>query len=351
MMKVGLIGVGMVADTHLQALADLADHLQLVAVCASRMETARRFAQKASAKLGHDVEAFSSLDEMFASGLPDIDFAIIATPPNARVALVEHFADAGIPILMEKPIERTSAAAEQIVEICEAASVLLGIVFQHRARAASQDLARRIADGAFGRLHVADIRVPWWREQAYYDEPGRGTYARDGGGVLISQAIHTLDLMLSLTGPVARVQAMARTSGFHTMEAEDFVSAGLEFESGAVGSLFATTASHPGAAESIELHFEKASVLLQSGQLHIRWRDGRVEAIGEDSATGGGADPMAFTHAWHRDVIADFADAVRDQRPTMVSGREALAVHYLIDALVASSDSQRMETVRGAKGA
>ncbi len=183
--------------------------------------------------------------------------------------------------------------------------------------------------------------VPWWREQAYYDEPGRGTYERDGGGVLISQAIHTLDLMLSLTGPVAQVQAVAATTRFHEMESEDFVAGGMRFASGAPGSVMATTASFPGEAESITLDCEKASAHLQSGTLTLSWRDGRVESFGETGGTGGGADPMAFPHGWHRDLIAGFAAAVREGRDPVPSGREALDVHRLIDALMRSSREGR----------
>lgn len=169
--------------------------------------------------------------------------------------------------------------------------------------------------------------MPWWRAQSYYDEPGRGTLARDGGGVLISQAIHTIDLALSLTGPVARVQAMAATTRFHRMETEDYVSAGLRFKNGAVGSLVASTASFPGAAESILLHFDNASLRLASGLLHLDWRDGRQETFGGAAAgTGGGADPMAFTHEWHKGVFDDFADAISSGRPPVVTGEAALCL-------------------------
>jgi len=181
-------------------------------------------------------------------------------------------------------------------------------------------------------LVIAEVCVPWWREQSYYDEPGRGTYERDGGGVLISQAIHTLDLMLSLTGPVSYVAAMAHTTSLHQMESEDYVSASMKFSSGAVGSLVASTAHYPGGAESITLHFSQCVAHLQSGVLTLTWRDGREEQFGETSTTGGGADPMAFTHTWHRSIIEDFSNAVRTGNKPCVTGREALQVHALIDA-------------------
>ena len=194
-----------------------------------------------------------------------------------------------------------------------------------------------ISAGDLGAIRVVAIDVPWWRDQAYYDEPGRGSYARDGGGVLISQAIHTLDLMISLCGPVKSVQALSVTTAFHQMEAEDFVAGAMIFENGAVGALSATTAQFPGAAESIRLDCDRASAVLESGVLEVDWRDGTHEEFGANASTGGGADPMAFPFEWHRDLIADFTTSVSAGRPPAITGAAALEVHRLIAALERSS--------------
>jgi len=337
MQRVAIIGAGMVAKTHVMALADLGADLRLTGVLSRTPESAATLAADATGRCGYPVPLYGDLNALCA----DVDWAIVLTPPNARMEIVQALAAAGKGILLEKPIERDLPAATQIVEICEDAGVSLGIVFQHRMRKASRDLADLIAGGTLGPLAMAEVNVPWWREQAYYDEPGRGTYARDGGGVLISQAIHSLDLMLSLTGPVAEVQAMAHTTALHRMEAEDYVTAGLRFANGAVGSLIASTASYPGDAESITLHFANAVARLQSGELRLHWRDGRTEVLGEVAATGGGADPMAFTHDWHRDIIADFADRFAAGTPPAVTGREGLKTHALITALIQSSTEKR----------
>ena len=327
-----LVGTGMVAGTHVAAIK-ASDKVTLKGVTARRAQSAQAFAQE------HDATAYESVEAIAAD--PAIDFAIIVTPPNARLDLIEPLARAGKPILLEKPVARTGTEAAAVVALCEEAGVPLGIVFQHRMRAASQKAAELVASGTLGTLGVAEINVPWWREQAYYDEPGRGTYARDGGGVLISQAIHTLDLALSLTGPVASVQAMTATSRFHVMEAEDFATAGLRFANGAIGSLVASTASFPGGAETITLHFDKASLHLGSGVLTLNWRNGETETFGASATTGGGADPMAFTHEWHQGIIEDFADALIEGRDPLVTGRTALASHALIDAISRSSNEAR----------
>lgn len=329
----GVIGTGMAATPHARALRDLSDRIDVRGVFSRNTQKREAFAAEFGFPPADSIEAIA--------GDPDIDSVILITPPNQRLHLVRTFASAGKHILMEKPVERTTGAAEEIVRICEENGVRLGIVFQHRFREASVKLRDLIDEGALGDIGLVRASVPWWREQSYYDEPGRGTYERDGGGVLISQAIHTLDLMLSLTGPVAEVQAVSATTRFHEMESEDFVAGGMRFASGFPGSVMATTAAYPGDAESITLDCDKASAHLQSGVLTVNWRDGRVERFGETGGTGGGANPMAFPHGWHRDLIADFADAVRENCEPGVSGREALHVHRLIDALVLSSRERR----------
>jgi len=338
-----IVGTGMVSATHLAAMADLGDKVKLGGVLSGSTDSAQRFARNAEQRLGYAINVYGSIQDVAADGA--VDFAIVLTPPNARHEIVSELARSGKSILMEKPVERNSEAAAQLVQICDANAVVLGIVFQHRMRASSKQMLDLIQKNTFGKLCIVEAKIPWWREQSYYDAPGRGTYARDGGGVLISQAIHTLDLMLSLTGNVSEVQAMASTTSAHSMESEDYVTAGLRFCNGAVGSLIASTASFPGLSESLSFQFDKAAVTLQSGQLTIQWRDGREEIFGEDAATGGGSDPMAFTHDWHAAVIDDFVNALNNGVSPAVTGREALQVHRLIDAIVNSSTQKRALSV------
>ncbi|MCV6595177.1 MAG: Gfo/Idh/MocA family oxidoreductase [Silicimonas sp.] len=331
--RAALIGLGMVAPTYGDAIAK-SEAVTLGPVFA-RSADARRGFLDAHPGLGA-VEA-----ESVAAIADDdsVDFVILTTPPNARAEIIDVLSRAGKPILMEKPVERDLAAATALVEICETRDVPLGIMLQHRARPVVAELRGVMA--RLGTLRAVEVTVPWWRGQSYYDEPGRGTYARDGGGVMISQAIHTMDLMLSLTGPAVEVTAMAGTTGFHEMEAEDFVSAGLRFENGALGQLFAATASYPGAGEVITLHGALGSARLEAGRLHLSWQDGGTEVLGTAAASGAGADPMAFTSDWHRTVIEDFAGAVREGRAPMITGRSALGVHALIAALEQSAREGR----------
>jgi predicted dehydrogenase len=334
---IALIGAGMVARTYVEAIAGLPG-LRIAGVLTQRPGTAAAFIDTQ----GLDARPYATLADLVTD--PALAFAILITPPNARSEAVAALVAAELPILMEKPVERTLAAATTLVEACEAARLPLGIMLQQRARPSVAALRARLARGDFGALRLAEIRVPWWRPQGYYDEPGRGSYARDGGGVMISQAIHTMDLALQFTGPVARVTAMTATTGLHRMEAEDTVIAGLELASGAPACLFASTAAHPGSPEEIVLHYDRASARLSGAALTITPHDGPPESFGTGGGTGSGADPMAFTADWHRAVIADFAAALDEGRPPMIPGRSALPVHALIEAIeTASRDGRRID--------
>ncbi|WP_170770797.1 Gfo/Idh/MocA family protein [Ruegeria lacuscaerulensis] len=330
-MNIALIGLGMVAGTHVAAISASDPGLTLAGVLGRDPGKTAQIANR------HGTRAYASVQEI--ANDPSVDFAIIATPPDQRLSLVQTLVAAGKPILMEKPVERDLQAATRIVELCETAGVPLGIVFQHRARAASAALKAALEAGELGSIATVDICVPWWRDQSYYDAPGRGTYARDGGGVMISQAIHTLDLAMWLLGPITSVQAMMRQTPLHDLEAEDWAGALFETESGAIGNLMATTAAFPGMAETITIQGTRAKAHLGAGVLTITAMDGTQTTFGETATTGGGADPMAFTHEWHQSVIEDFAEAIRTGRPPMATGRSALLTHAVIDAMQIASET------------
>lgn len=337
---VAILGLGMGATPHAKSLLDLEAAGRITVRAAWSRSEARRaaFAERFGLPVTGD------LDAIVAD--PGIEVVLLVTPPDGREEVVGRLAAAGKAILMEKPVERTTDAALRIVLACERAGVPLGIVFQQRFREGSERLASMLRESALGQLAAVQLLVPWWRPQGYYDVPGRGTLARDGGGVLISQGIHSLDLMLSLTGPVARVTALAATTAMHRMETEDFVAAGLGFANGAVGGLIATTAAFPGAAERLVLTGTAATATLEAGTLSVQRQDGTAERFGETVGTGGGADPMAFPHDWHKALLTDFLDALDEGRPPRVTGREALAVHQLIDALLASARDGRAVEVK-----
>ncbi|MDD7911679.1 Gfo/Idh/MocA family oxidoreductase [Pseudovibrio exalbescens] len=335
--RIAVVGLGMAARPHFLALTALQDEVELAGVYSRTLETT----EARAARLG--CKAYTSPQAIAED--PTVDAVLLLTPPNQRVELVKLFAAAGKHILCEKPLERDLEAARQIVKICHKTKVKLGVVFQNRFKPGALHLKKLMDENALGDLALVRATVPWWRDQAYYDEPGRGTYERDGGGVLITQAIHLLDIMLDTIGPVAHVQALCGTSRLHDLEAEDFCSAGFEFEGGALGNLLATTATFPSQPESLIIDGTKGTALLQGEQLVLHWRDGIEERIGNPPETGDGTDPMDFSSAWHEALIKDFAGAIREDRSPNASGGAALEVHALIAALTESSEKGTKLTV------
>lgn len=186
-----------------------------------------------------------------------------------RKDINEPLAKASKHFLLEKPVARTTDEAPEIVDICERAGVTLGVLFQHRVRASSRGAAQLVVSGKLGMLGHVEIAAPFSRDQSYYDKLGRGTYARDGGGVMLTNAIHSIDLALSLTGPVSSVQAMTATTPLHQMEAEDLATECLQLTSRAVGSLVASTATFAHGIESISLHFENGSMCIAKDSLVV----------------------------------------------------------------------------------
>jgi predicted dehydrogenase len=325
--RIAIIGLGMAVKPHAQSLVDLKDRVE-VAYAFSPSE-ARRTAFAAN----FPFPLADSLDTILAD--KTVDCVEILTPPATHLDLVRRCAQAGKHILLEKPLEVSTARGASLVEAAAKAGVTLGMMLQHRFRPAALKLREMIRAGELGTIVNCSTVIRLWRPQSYYDVEGRGTLARDGGGVLVTQGIHTLDLMLSLAGPIAEVCAYATTSSVHRMETEDMVVAAVKFANGALGTIDATTAAYPGFAERIEIIGEKATASLAGSDLVVAHHDGRVTEMKTEYGAGGtGADPMAFPNDWHRAAIADFLDALDQNREPVISGREALKVHRLIDGLL-----------------
>ena len=331
--RIAVIGAGLAAAPHLASLRAL-DAKAAVAWLVGR--TPDRIAAAAAPFPG--ALPTTSLDDVLADAT--VAAALVLTPPNTHLEVVSRLAAAGKHVLLEKPLEIDTARAEQVVEACRTHGVRLGIVLQHRMRPAAVALVERMRDGRLGEMVSATVEMHWWRPQSYYDEPGRGTHARDGGGVLMTQGIHLLDLFLEATGMPSEVAAFAATSAVHRMECEDVVAAALRYPNGALASVHATTAAYPGFAEKIVCSGTRGTATLVAGRLDVRYLDGGDETIGEAQASGGGADPMAFSHQPHRAVIEDFLDAVAAGREPLLTGAGALRVHRFIDRLLASAASR-----------
>ena len=285
----------MAVTPHANSLMDLRDRVEVVAAFSPSRERREAFARR------FPFPTCDSLDAIFDD--PSIASILVLTPPNT------HPRSSGAP----PPRARTCSWRSRSRRRPSAPpnwSRPASAPASHSASSSSTASGRRpkrwppcLRDGRLGAIAGCSATIRLWRPQSYYDEPGRGTFARDGGGVLISQGIHTLDLMLSLAGSVAEVRAFSATSPLHRMETEDVVAAAMRFENGALGTLDATTAAYPGFPERIEIIGRNGTAVLAGTGLEIAFHDGRTELVAPIATPGGaGADPMAFPHDWHRSL-------------------------------------------------
>ncbi|MEO7241880.1 MAG: Gfo/Idh/MocA family oxidoreductase [Variovorax sp.] len=334
-LRLAMIGVGLGSAPHRSSLIELQQEGELEWTWACARDAGRL----AAVDLPATVRRTTRLNDVLAD--PDVTAVLVLTPPDAHLEITRRAAAAGKHVLVEKPLEIDLPRAEALLACCEDAGVKLAVMLQYRLREGPIALRQRIASGALGELVSASVSVRWWRPQSYYDAPGRGTLARDGGGVLMTQAIHTLDLLLWLVGMPDHVTGQVRTSALHTMECEDTATALLHYSNGAVVTLLATTAAYPGYPERIEINGTRGTATLESGRLVLQQIDGNTFETAASSGFGGGADPMVFDPAPHRAVLQDFVCAVRDDRLPATDGRSALDVQRVIDAIMRSSAEAR----------
>lgn len=329
--RLAVIGAGLGSAPHFRSLEDLASEVDVAWIYGRNAQRLAAAVTPASAR------KTTRLEDILED--TSVQAVLVLTPPNTHLDMVLQVAKVGKHVLVEKPLEIDLERATALVEACETCGVSLGVMLQHRLREAALGLQALIKTGELGELVSACASVRWRRPQSYYDEPGRGTLARDGGGVLMTQAIHTLDLLLGLIGMPERVNGHAATSPVHTMESEDTVTAMLHYANGAVAMVHATTAAYPGYPERIELNFSQGTATLESGRLQVAFMNGKTLMLGNQEASGGGANPMGFDHAAHRAVLQDFVRAVRSGTTPSVTGRSALNVQRVIAAIMSSSQN------------
>jgi predicted dehydrogenase len=325
-MGMALVGLGAAALPHLRSLQDLSDRIDL-RYAVTRKPNADRIRPYTGS-----VQLVDSLDLVLQD--PLVQAVIVATPPSTHLDICQRCFAAGKHVLLEKPLELNLDRSAKLVELARLAGLNLGVVLQHRFREAAIVLQKLLDDGRLGEVQAASVRVPWWRSQAYYNEPGRGTLARDGGGVLLTQAIHTLDLFRALVGVQSVKAAVVRQTRLHQMETEDHVSALLVLGNGAPGDLMATTAMYPGFPETIDIIGTLGSARLSGASLQVNFVEGAPLTVSSEGGTGSGANMMDFSHEPHRALLTDFMDSVTQKRDPRVNGADTLKTHVLIDELL-----------------
>lgn len=345
---IGIVGCGMIAKFHARAIADLPE-AKLVA-CFNR--TAPK-AEALAAEFGG--QAYTDLKQMLARD--DLDVISICSPSGAHMEPCVAAAAAGKHVIVEKPLDVTLERCDAMINACEKANVKLATIFPSRFHRSSQLMKTAVEAGRFGKLALGDAYVKWFRTQEYYDSGAwRGTWELDGGGALMNQAIHSVDLLLWLMGPAVEVMAHTATLAHERIEVEDVAVATVRFANGALGTIEATTAGFPGALKKIELTGSDGTAILEEEDI-IKWEfraptaeddQLRAEMQGRTKTGGGAADPAAIGHHAHAALFRDFLDAIAKDRPPAIDGHEGRRSVELILAIYESAKTGRKVALKGA---
>ena len=338
---IGIVGCGMIADFHARAIADIRG-ASVVACCDTVPAAAKRFARSVGCN------AYGDLKTMVAD--PQVDVVTICTPSGAHMEPALAAARAGKHVIVEKPLEITLRRCDRIIAACDKAGVVLSTIFPSRFHESAQLLKNAVDKGRFGRLTIGDAYVKWFRSQQYYDSGAwRGTWSLDGGGALMNQAIHSVDLLTWLMGPVAHISAQMATLGHKRIEVEDVVMATLRFENGALGVIEATTAAFPGSLKRIEVHGTEGSAVLKEEDI-TEWsfakKTSRDSALlkrmaGKTKTGGGAADPKAIGHHGHTKQFKDVLNAIRKGSQPLIDGPEGRRSVEIILAIYKAAETGR----------
>jgi predicted dehydrogenase len=329
-----LIGAGNIAKIYVDAFAHIPQ--ARITVISNRTESTGR-------SLAKKVNADWTASYADAVTRADVDAVVIATPSGTHAEIAVAAAEAGKHLLVEKPIDITLPRVDSIIEAAERAGVILACVFPLRFAAGVHKAKAALDAGRLGRLTLADCYVKWFRPQSYYDGSWRGTWALDGGGALMNQAIHNIDLLRWLAGPVKSLIGRTATLA-HEMQAEDTASALVTFENGALGVIQGATSSWPGDPARVELHGDRGTIVIEEGQI-AKWElqdaspEEKEAMLTLEKQDGSGAtDPMAIGFEMHRRQIVDLIEAIRDGRPPAIQGAEARRSVEIIRAIYQSAE-------------
>jgi UDP-N-acetyl-2-amino-2-deoxyglucuronate dehydrogenase len=343
-MRVGIIGTGAIAEKHAQAYHNIGF---TVAACTNRTEArGRAFAARWSAEFIPDYKDLCRLR--------GLDFIDVCTFPDFRLQPLEICAEIRRALLVQKPMATDLETAKKMLRVAREAQITFGVASQHRFDDATLFLKRALPAGRLGKLLEADAYVKWFRSDEYYSRPIKGSWHTEGGGALINQAIHQIDILLHLAGPVKAVGGMWQLGARHKIESEDVVNALLRYSSGATGIIQASTAFWPGHAERIEIHGTKGTAIISGDQL-TRWDVfDDEEANAEDPAplaanvASGSSDPMAIGLVTFERMFRDFAEAIHHKAQPFADGEAGYrALEVVIAVYNSCRKGERVQLVVG----
>lgn len=321
----GIVGCGQIARFHVKALQEL-DGVEVVGCVSRSVATAKKFA------LEYGIRYYQTLEEL----LNNVDVISVCTPGGGRVKIVLQAASQGVHVITEKPIEVSLEAIDCMIEAAEKHGIVLGCIFQSRFGKAEQELKKLLDANEFGRVVLGEVDVKWFRSEDYYKSASwRGLKSYAGGGALMNQAIHLIDLLQWYLGPVVRVFGWTKTLA-RQIEVEDSAVAVLEFQNGALGVIKGYTCISPGFVRKLGIFGTSGSAELV-GETLVRYTSGcKGEVlVADDGDTS--SDPMAFSYQNHKRQLADFLDALREGRPPLVDGKEARKAVEIVLAVYKAS--------------
>ena len=335
----GIVGLGLIADFHAQAIEAM-NNGKVVACLSRSQEKADAFAHK------FGCTGYSSMEDFLAH--PCLNIVTVCTPSGSHLESSLKIIEGGKHLIVEKPLEITLDRCDKIIRAAQNKGTRLATVFPSRFHEVAGVIKKALAEGRFGRVVLGGAYVKWYRTQEYYDNGGwHGTKALDGGGALMNQSIHAIDLLLWLMGPVVSVQAYTGTLGHQRIEVEDAAVAALEFESGALGVIEGSTAAYPGFLKKIEICGTKGSVVLEEADLKY-WSFAEEkeedEAIRKKYASrtdsgGGAADPAAISFKPHQWQFEEFVVSLDSGQPGMADGEEGRKAVEIILAIYESANT------------
>jgi predicted dehydrogenase len=341
--RLALVGAGVIGALHGAVATALADRVELVAVADLQLDRAEKLAAEDGGK------AFATLTEALAA--VDVDVVSVCTPTGAHGSVAIEALQAGKDVIIEKPAETTLAKTDEIIAAQRASGGLVTVISQHRFDPSTELAVDAIGRGELGRLTSGICSVDWWRGQTYYDSGDwRGTWALDGGGALMNQGVHTVDLLVATLGRPVEVFAYTATLAHERIEVEDVAVGVVRFENGALGVLHATTAAYPGLSARLQVHGDRGSVIIDNDKLSfvhltpagssaaeraygsastaINQISDYPEASGAADAAAG-SDPGALALGAHRRQYENFLDAragAAEIRVDLETNRQALAI-------------------------
>ena len=321
-MRVGIIGTGAISYKHAQAYKNIGWE---VTVCNDINEAN---GAKFAAEFGS--EFVRTYQEVCRH--PKVDFVDVCTFPDFRLQPIEICAETKKHVQVQKPISTNLETARKMIDTARKAGIVLGVVSQHRFDDSCQFLHKAIAGGRLGKILQADTYVKWYRSPAYYSRPIKGSWETEGGGALMNQGIHQVDVLLWMIGAVSELSGYWQLGALHKIESEDVVSALLKYRNGATGVIQASTAFWPGYTERLEINGTKGTAII-SGDKLTTWdveNDSGEPAPLAKNVASGASDPMAISLTPFERQFTDFGEAIRTGRKPLVSGEEGYRAIELV---------------------